>query len=95
MATASASAATISFYTGDGSDVLFSSVEPGAITAIIPHGVWGDVSDGIVTDNAGFAPGTAQWISYANTGLNKVGPEGVVAHLAPGSLDFGTPATAS
>ena len=84
MATASAKAATIPFYTGDGGDLLLASVEAGAIQTITPHTLWGDVSDGIVSDDAGFAPGTAEWISYANTGL---GAGGVVDHLAPNSAD--------
>ena len=76
MATASASAATISFYTGDTFDTLVDSVAPGAITNITPHSVWGDVSD-----DAGLPTlGTAQWISYTNTGL---GSNGLVETVAP------------
>ena len=65
MATASAGAATISFYTGDTFDTLVDSVDPGAITNITPHSVWGDVSD-----DAGLPTlGTAQWISYDEHGF--------------------------
>lgn len=58
-----ASASMITAWSGDGGDVLVSSVNPGSITQITPHSVWGDVSD-----DAGLASGTAKWISYANTG---------------------------
>ena len=74
IATASASAATIPFYTGDGLDTLALAPVSGAITPITPHSVWGDVSD-----DAGFALGTAEWISYANTGLG--------GSVAPNSAD--------
>ncbi len=55
-----AQASTIQFWTGDTHD----GVSHGTVTAITPHSAWGDVND-----NAGLAAGTAQWISYANTGL--------------------------
>ncbi len=60
----SAQAASISFASGDGGDVLVSSVVPGAITVIAPHSAWGDVSD-----NAGIM---ADWISYTNTGVGAI-----------------------
>lgn len=63
-----AHAATIQFSTGDGQD----SVSHGAVTAITPHSVWGDVSN-----DAGLAAGTAQWISYANTGVGGIVAEGI------------------
>jgi hypothetical protein len=56
----SAHAAPVAFWTGDGGDV----VAPGAVTILTPHPLWGDVSD-----DAGLAPGTAKWVSYANTGI--------------------------
>ena len=58
-----AQASTIQFWTGDTQE----SVTPGVVTPITPHGAWGDVSD-----NAGLAAGTAQWISYANTGIGGI-----------------------
>ena len=58
-----AQASPIQFWTGDTND----SVSSGVVTAIVPHGVWGDVSA-----SAGLASGTAQWISYANTGLGGI-----------------------
>lgn len=58
-----AQASPIQFWTGDGSD----TVSHGAITAIVPHGAWGDVSE-----NADLAAGVAQWISYANTGVGGI-----------------------
>jgi hypothetical protein len=73
-ATASASAATIQFYTGDGKD----SVTPGQVTDITPHAVWGDVSD-----DAGLAPGTAEWISYDNTGFNAIVADNAASRTIP------------
>ncbi len=58
-----AQASPISFWTGDSND----NVSSGVVTAIVPHSVWGDVSE-----NAGLTVGTAQWISYANTGLGGI-----------------------
>jgi hypothetical protein len=69
MMAASASAATITFATNDGGD----SVTPGVVTAVTPHPAWGDVNAA-----AGLAPGTADWISYANTGYG-----GTIAPNAP------------
>ena len=68
----SAHAAMISFWSGDGGDILVSSVNPGAVTVITPHPLWGDVSV-----PAGLAPGTAKWISYANTGIGGFIPPNV------------------
>ncbi|WCL55537.1 PEPxxWA-CTERM sorting domain-containing protein [Gimibacter soli] len=55
----SAEAAT-TYYSGDGNGTC----NGGACVSITPHGVWGDVSD-----NAGLAANTADWISFANTGI--------------------------
>lgn len=66
-----ASAAVITEYSGDGGDVLLTA---GAVTAVTPHPAWGDVSD-----DAGLAPGTADWISYANTGVGGI--------IAPNTAD--------
>jgi hypothetical protein len=63
------------FWSGDGGDTLVSSVAPGSITSITPHTSWGDVSD-----DAGLAPGTAAWISYADTGAGG----SVAPNVAPG-----------
>jgi hypothetical protein len=65
-----AGAVPINFSTGDGGD----SVTPGAVTVLTPHPAWGDVNSA-----AGLAPGTADWISYANTGIG-----GFIAPNAPG-----------
>jgi PEP-CTERM motif len=73
-APASASAATIQFYTGDGLD----SVNTGVVTVITPHPVWGDVSD-----DAGLAPGTAEWISYDNTGFNAIVADNAASRTIP------------
>src|SRR5690606_7704294 len=62
---------------GDGNDVIVTSVNPGAVTTITPPEVWGDVSD-----DAGLAPGTAKWISFANTGAG-----GSVAPNTPDRTD--------
>jgi hypothetical protein len=70
LTAATAGAAPIQFWTGNGGD----SVTPGSVTLVTPHPVWGDVSSA-----AGLAPGTADWISYANTGLG-----GIIAPNAPG-----------
>lgn len=68
LAPTAAMAASISFWSGDGNDVLTAgSGGPGAITQITPHAAWGDVSD-----DAGLAAGTAKWISYANTGVGGI-----------------------
>ena len=72
-----ASAAMINFWSGDGGDVLVSSVNPGAVTVITPHTAWGDVSVA-----AGLAADTAEWISYANTGAG-----GIIAPNAPDRTD--------
>lgn len=66
------------FYSGDGSDVLVSSVAPGAVTTVTKHGVWGDVSTSL-----GEAADTAKWISYGNTGLG--------GFVAPNITDIGAP----
>ena len=47
--------------------------------AITPHSVWGDVSD-----NAGLAAHAADWISYANTGVNGDVAPNVVGARTPG-----------
>ena len=52
------------FHSGDGGDILLTS---GAVTVVTPHPAWGDVSD-----EAGLAAGTAEWISYANTGQGGI-----------------------
>jgi hypothetical protein len=67
---ATAGAVPINFSTGDGLD----SVTPGTVTVVNPHPAWGDVNSA-----AGLAPGTADWISYANTGIG-----GFIAPDAPG-----------
>jgi hypothetical protein len=54
-------AAPISFYSGDGGDL----VNGGAAVSILPHPAWGDVSE-----LAGLAAGTAQWISFVNSGYD-------------------------
>lgn len=63
----SAQATLVTGYSGDGNDILASSVTPGMITDINGPSVWGDVSNA-----AGLAAGTAKWISYANTGSGGV-----------------------
>jgi hypothetical protein len=68
--TALAGAVPINFATGDGGD----SVDHGSITVLTPHSAWGDVNA-----PAGLAPGTADWISYGNTGIG-----GFTAPDAPG-----------
>jgi hypothetical protein len=77
LVSGSAQAMLITEYSGDGGDVLVSSVDPGSVTTITPHPVWGDVSD-----DAGLASGTADWISYTNTGY-PVGSN----TLAPNTTD--------
>jgi len=67
-----AEATSITFFSGDGGDI----VNGGTAVPITPVAVWGDVSV-----FAGLAPGTAAWISYANTGS---GPGGLVAPNAAG-----------
>ena len=56
-------AAPITFYTGDGGDV----VNGGAAVNILPHPAWGDVSE-----LAGLAAGTAQWISFVDSGYGGI-----------------------
>jgi hypothetical protein len=74
-----AGAGPINFMTGDGGDSVTPGantgypVTPGPVTILTPHPAWGDVSS-----SAGLAPGSADWISYANTGLG-----GFVAPDAP------------
>src|ERR1700730_7717599 len=63
LASARAGAATITFYSGDGHDL----VNGGNAVVINPHSVWGDVSV-----PAGLAALTADWIAYANTGLGGI-----------------------
>ena len=63
LACAPLEAAPISFYTGDGGDL----VNDGAAVSILPHPAWGDVSE-----YAGLAAGTAQWISFTNTGYDGI-----------------------
>ena len=58
-----AEAITITFHSGDGGD----TVNGGSAVAIAPHPLWGDVST-----SAGLAAGTAEWISYANTGYGAL-----------------------
>jgi hypothetical protein len=65
-----AGAVPLNFSTGDGGD----SVTPGAVTVVSPHPAWGDVNSA-----AGLAAGTADWMSYANTGIG-----GFIAPDAPG-----------
>ena len=67
MATASASAATINFFTGDGGDLGFANVP------LTPHPAWYDVNNA-----AGLPSGTSRWISYEDTGIG-----GVVAPNSP------------
>jgi hypothetical protein len=75
-----AMAAPINFSTGDGGD----SVSPGAVTVLTPHPVWGDVNS-----SAGLAPGTADWISYANTGIGGFIAPNYVDTNGNGSRDVG------
>jgi hypothetical protein len=75
-----AMAAPINFSTGDGGD----SVAPGAVTILTPHPVWGDVSG-----SAGLAPGSADWISYANTGIGGFIAPNYVDTNGNGSRDIG------
>jgi PEP-CTERM motif len=77
-------AAPITFSTGDGGDVLSQSVVPGAITAVTPHDVWGDVSP-----DAGLAAHAADWISYANTGKGGIVAPDYVDSNANGKRDIG------
>ncbi len=56
-------AAPITFYTGDGGDV----VNGGAAVNILPHPAWGDVSA-----LAGLAAGTAEWISFVDSGYGGI-----------------------
>ena len=59
LTAATANAAPISFWSGDGNDVI----DHGTVTAITPHPAWGDVN--------GLAGTTqAKWISYMNSGWN-------------------------
>ena len=59
-----AEAAPITFYSGDGT--MNETVNGGAVVTITPHPVWGDVSE-----SAGLLAGTAEWISYADTGYDN------------------------
>ena len=56
-------AAPITFYTGDGGDV----VNGGAAVNILPHPAWGDVSE-----LAGLSAGTAEWISFVDSGYGGI-----------------------
>jgi hypothetical protein len=58
-----AEAAPITFYSGDGGDLV------NGLSAVVidPHPAWGDVSL-----FAGLPAGTAEWISYANTGMGGI-----------------------
>jgi hypothetical protein len=81
LAPTAADAALINFWSGNGNDVLDPGQGgPGAITAITPHSEWGDVSD-----NAGLAAGTADWISYANTGVGGIIAPDIVGARQPGN----------
>ena len=61
-------ASPISFYTGDGGDVVTGGgVVNGAAVSILAHPLWGDVSQ-----LAGLAAGTAQWISFVNSGYDGI-----------------------
>lgn len=75
-------AGPVSGWSGDGSDVLVSDVSgSGSITQITPNSQWSDVSD-----DAGLAPGTAKWISYADTGVS---PDTTVAPNISGTRTIG------
>ena len=76
--TGRAQAAPITFHSGDGGDVLVSSVVAGAVTPIAKHAVWGDVSPA-----AGLAADTAKWISYANTGNGGIVAPNMVGARVP------------
>jgi PEP-CTERM motif len=56
-------AAPITFYTGDGGDV----VNGVAAVNIAPHPAWGDVSQ-----VAGLAAGSAKWISFVDSGYGRI-----------------------
>jgi hypothetical protein len=81
LTTATADAALINFASSDGGDVVtpgrntgyHESDDRGRATILAPHPVWGDVNR-----DAGLAPRTARWISYADTGYG-----GMVAPNAP------------
>jgi hypothetical protein len=60
---APAGADPITFYTGDGGDM----VGEGSAVNILPHPAWGDVSE-----YAGLAAGTAKWISFVNSGYGGI-----------------------
>jgi PEP-CTERM motif-containing protein len=63
LMTVPSAAETITFFSGDGGDL----VNGGAAVNIAPHPLWGDVSTYV-----GLAPGTAEWISFENTGFNAI-----------------------
>jgi PEP-CTERM motif len=56
-------AGPIAFYTGDGGDV----VNGGSAVNLLPHPAWGDVSEA-----AGLAAGTAEWISFVDSGYGAI-----------------------
>lgn len=61
-------AAPISFYSGDGGDLVTGGgVVDGAAVSILSHPAWGDVSQ-----LAGLAAGTAEWISFENSGFDGI-----------------------
>jgi PEP-CTERM motif len=63
LTTAPSAAETITFFSGDGGD----QVNGGDAVTIASHPAWGDVSE-----YAGLEAGTAQWISFENTGFNAI-----------------------
>lgn len=79
-----AEAGLVTFFSGDGGDVLALSVAAGAgaVTPITPHPAWGDVSVA-----AGLAAGTARWLSYADTGIG--------GQRAPSTTDRSDPGAAT
>ena len=61
-------ATPISFYSGDGGDVVTGGgVVNGAAVSILAHPLWGDVSQ-----QAGLEAGTAKWISFVNSGYDGI-----------------------
>jgi hypothetical protein len=61
LTAATANAAPISFWSGDGND----AIDHGTVTVLTPHPAWGDINTLAGTQNA-------KWISYMNSGWNPV-----------------------
>jgi hypothetical protein len=69
LATATAHAAPIQFWSGDEDTRTHIGTSTGTVLTriVTPHAAWGDVND-----EAGLAPNTARWISYENSGVGGV-----------------------